>query len=94
MDRIPTPDQVGRRSSAWWQDRVARSLVMVGGVSAIVFILAIFVFIARQGLGFAITELNILEFFGFPRVDWGAIYTMQQYYAAVGAYGPVGTHRV
>lgn len=68
MDRIPTPDQVGRRSSAWWQDRVARSLVMVGGVSAIVFILAIFVFIARQGLGFAITELNILEFFG--SIEW------------------------
>lgn len=54
---------VNKRSFAWWQDRFARGLVLIGGVSAIVFVLAIFVFVAQQGLGFALGDLNLLEFF-------------------------------
>jgi len=40
-----------------------RVLVLVGGVSAIVFVIAIFVFVASQGLGFALGELSWVEFF-------------------------------
>lgn len=52
-----------RRDGSWYLDRAMRVLVFTGGVSAIVFILAIFVFIASQGLGFALTELDWKQFF-------------------------------
>lgn len=51
------------RSLAWWQDQVAQGVVLLGGVSAIVLVLAIFVFVAQQGLGFALTKLDLVEFF-------------------------------
>ena len=60
------PADVDRLGSAWWVDQIARVLVFVGGISAIVFIIAIFVFIASQGLGFALTELSWSEFFTSP----------------------------
>ena len=47
-------------------DRIARGLVLIGGVSAIVFILAIFAFVAEKGLGFALTDLDLVEFFTSP----------------------------
>ncbi|MFO1077525.1 MAG: phosphate ABC transporter permease subunit PstC [Planctomycetota bacterium] len=50
------------RNSTWWFDWFARAAVFVGGISAILFIGAIFVFIASQGLGFALTELHWREF--------------------------------
>ena len=37
---------------AWVVDRITQGVVFVGGVSAILFVIAIFVFIAQQGLGF------------------------------------------
>ena len=55
-----------RRSRAWWQDQVARVLVLIGGVSAIVLVLAIFIFVAKEGLGFAFTTLDIKEFLTSP----------------------------
>ena len=68
MGQPSNTELVDKRSRAWWQDRVARGFVMIGGISAIVFILAIFAFIANQGLGFALTELNLFEFFG--SIEW------------------------
>lgn len=62
----PNQAAASRRSRAWWQDQVARYVVLVGGVSAIVFILAIFAFVAKEGLGFALTELNLKGFFTSP----------------------------
>lgn len=56
-------EELDRRGFAWWQDHVMRGLVLVGGVSAIVFVIAIFVFVASQGLGFAMGELSWTEFF-------------------------------
>jgi phosphate transport system permease protein len=50
-----------RRDAAWWIDWVARAGVFFGGMSAILFIGAIFVFIATQGLEFAIHRLSIGE---------------------------------
>ncbi|MFT4711506.1 MAG: phosphate transport system permease protein [Planctomycetota bacterium] len=56
------------RGSAWWMDQIARGVVFLGGLSAIVFILSIFIFVAKEGLGFMITELNITEYLTSP--EW------------------------
>jgi len=62
---LPTHDDAAldRRDRAWWFDFAAKAAVFGGGVSAIVFIAAIFVFIATQGLDFAIHRLDWVEFF-------------------------------
>ena len=52
-----------RRDLAWYADRAARVLVFVGGISAIVFILGIFVFVAKEGLDFVFGAFNFREFF-------------------------------
>ena len=48
---------------AWYVDRAARILIFVGGISAIVFIVGIFVFVTKEGLGFVFGPLNLGEFF-------------------------------
>lgn len=63
------PDaEFDRRDTTWWFDMVARVLVFAGGISAIVFIAAIFVFILTQGLDFAVHRLDWVEF--FTSIDW------------------------
>ena len=47
---------------AWHVDRAARLLVFVGGISAIVFIVGIFVFITKEGLDFVLGPLKLGEF--------------------------------
>ena len=51
-----------RRDRTWWFDCIARLAVLGGGLSAILFIGAIFVFIASQGLDFALHHLNWGDF--------------------------------
>ena len=51
----------------WYIDKAVQALVFLGGVSAIVFILGIFVFITREGMGFILGELDFREFFTSPR---------------------------
>ena len=67
---MSTHDQAAldRRDRAWWLDFAARVLVFVGGISAIVFIAAIVVFIVSQGLDFAV-----------HRLDWGHLLTGQRW---------------
>ncbi|MFH1763465.1 MAG: phosphate ABC transporter permease subunit PstC [Gemmatimonadota bacterium] len=55
-----------RRDLAWYQDKAIAGFVFVGGLSAIVFILGIFVFITREGMGFILNTLDVREFFGSP----------------------------
>lgn len=58
---LPAPDwatTLDRRDRGWWVDFTMRGLVFVGGVSAILFIVAIFVFIASQGAEFAWNRLS------------------------------------
>lgn len=55
-----------RRDWAWYQDKGVAAAVFVGGLSAIVFILAIFVFIMKEGTGFIVHTLDVKEFFGSP----------------------------
>ena len=55
------------RDSAWYVDKAVQVLVFVGGISAIVFILGIFVFITGQGLGFILDTMDVGEFLGSQR---------------------------
>ncbi|MBL9079542.1 MAG: phosphate ABC transporter permease subunit PstC [Planctomycetes bacterium] len=50
-----------RRDRAWWQDLLARAVVGLGGISAVLFIAAIIVFIASQGFEFAWHRLSWSE---------------------------------
>jgi phosphate transport system permease protein len=50
----------------WYVDRVVAALVFVGGISAIVFIVGIFVFITKEGLGFIFGAFDFREFFFSP----------------------------
>ncbi|MYC92946.1 MAG: ABC transporter permease subunit, partial [Gemmatimonadetes bacterium] len=52
-----------RRDMAWYVDRATGVLVFVGGISAIVFIIGIFVFITKEGLDFVLGPLSPGEFF-------------------------------
>ena len=61
--RLADADRLGM---SWWVDQLARIVVFVGGISAIVLIIAIFVFVASQGLGFALTKLDVGEFSTSP----------------------------
>ncbi len=56
-------ESLDRLDGAWWADQVARWLIFAGGLSAIVFILAIFIFVGKEGLGFAFQDLSWSEFF-------------------------------
>jgi phosphate transport system permease protein len=55
-----------RRDWAWYQDKAVAGVVLLGGVSAIVFILGIFIFITREGMGFLLHTIDFREFFGSP----------------------------
>ena len=48
---------------AWIVDKAMQVLMFVGGISAIVFILGIFAFIAREGLTFVFDRFSFVEFF-------------------------------
>jgi phosphate transport system permease protein len=55
-----------RRDLAWYIDMLVRVLVFIGGISAIVFIVGIFIFITKEGLGFIVADFNAKEFFLSP----------------------------
>jgi phosphate transport system permease protein len=59
----PRHGDLHRRDWAWYQDKGVAAFVFVGGVSAIVFILGIFAFITKEGMGFILHTLDIREFF-------------------------------
>lgn len=56
------------RGRDWYIDRAVSVGVFVGGVSAIIFIIGIFVFVTREGFGFAFGTLDLKEF--FTSVNW------------------------
>ena len=60
---LQTPAADDRRDRTWYVDKAVAAVVFVGGISAIVFILGIFVFIGSQGLTFIFAKLDIGEFF-------------------------------
>ena len=70
MSSTPSTSDAPKRSDSldrhWWIDKIVQSLVFLGGISAIVFILGIFVFISKEGLAFITTKLDLVEFFTSP----------------------------
>lgn len=60
---VSRPPELDRRDRAWLIDRAVSLLVFAGGVSAIVFIVGIFVFVTREGLGFLTGRFDPVEFF-------------------------------
>ncbi|GAB4122986.1 MAG: phosphate ABC transporter permease subunit PstC [Acidobacteriota bacterium] len=55
-----------RRNLAWYLDKLIQILVFFGGISAIVFIIGIFVFITIEGAGFLRSRFDAAEFFLSP----------------------------
>ena len=52
-----------RRDTDWYVDKAVQGFVFLGGISAILFIVGIFVFIGKEGLGFVFETLDLKEFF-------------------------------
>lgn len=63
----PPSEPVDRRDAAWFIDKAVAVLVFVGGVSAILFILGIFAFVTREGIGFLHNGFDFAEFFTSPK---------------------------
>ncbi len=55
-----------RRDATWWIDKAVEVAVFLGGVTAIVLIIGIFVFVGKEGLGFMLGDLDPVEFFTSP----------------------------
>ena len=66
QDAPPAPAD-DRRDLAWYVDKVMQVAMFIGGASAIVFILGIFIFVTREGYGFIVDTMDIGEFFTSPR---------------------------
>ncbi len=63
---IERNEDVDRLDLPWVVDRVVAALVFLSGISAIVFIIGIFVFITREGIGFIAEGMNLSEFLASP----------------------------
>jgi phosphate transport system permease protein len=62
MNRTVTPD-FDRRDRDWYMDKLVQLVVFVGGISAIVFVIGIFVFVTKEGMGFILDTMDPIEFF-------------------------------
>ncbi len=78
LQRSRLSDELDRRNADWYIDKAVQVVVFVGGISAIIFIIGIFVFITREGFGFIVETLDLKEFFASPRwrptSEWKATY--------------------
>ncbi len=59
----PASESFDRRNLDWYIDKLVQALVFISGISAIVFIIGIFVFITREGIGFVLDAMDPVEFF-------------------------------
>lgn len=60
MDR---PLAMDRRDRAWYADKCAQLLIFAAGVSAVVFVAGIFLFVTKEGVAFVFGALDVREFF-------------------------------
>jgi phosphate transport system permease protein len=79
-----------RRDLQWYLDKGVAAFVFLGGVSAIIFIIGIFVFITKEGLGFIFGVLDLKEF--FTSIAWRPTSENNPTYGALGLI--VGTASV
>lgn len=56
-------DHYDRRTMDWYIDKLMQTVMFISGISAIIFIIGIFVFITKEGMGFVIHDLDLTEFF-------------------------------
>lgn len=56
-----------RRNLDWYIDKGVQLLVFLGGISGIVFVLGIFLFITIEGMSFIAGKMDVVEFFTSPR---------------------------
>lgn len=63
---IETVSDFDRRNVDWYVDKLVQVLVFIGGISAIVFIVGIFIFITKEGIGFIVNTMDVKEFFLSP----------------------------
>ena len=63
---LPAADDFDSRNADWYIDKAVQALVFIGGISAIVFIIGIFVFITKEGFGFILDRFDFTEFFTSP----------------------------
>jgi phosphate transport system permease protein len=57
------PNEFNNRNLDWYIDKLVQVLVFLAGISAIVFILGIFVFVSKEGLAFIFDTMDFKEFF-------------------------------
>jgi len=62
-----TEANLDRRDRAWWIDKLAQLIVFIGGVSGIILVISIFVFITKEGVGFITETMDFGDFFGSPK---------------------------
>jgi phosphate transport system permease protein len=55
-----------RRNVDWFIDKLVQVLVFIGGISAIIFVIGIFVFVTKEGMGFLLDRFDFTEFFTSP----------------------------
>ena len=55
-----------RRNADWYIDKLVQTLVFIGGISAIIFVVSIFVFVTKEGMGFVLDRFDFKEFFTSP----------------------------
>jgi phosphate transport system permease protein len=55
-----------RRNLDWFFDKLVQLIVFIGGISAIIFIIGIFIFITLEGFGFLLDTFSFEEFFLSP----------------------------
>jgi len=55
-----------RRNLDWYIDKLVQVVAYIGGISAIIFIIGIFVFITKEGIGFILNTMDPVEFFTSP----------------------------
>lgn len=60
-------DMDDRRNLDWYIDKGVQLLVFLGGISGIIFVLGIFIFITIEGTGFILGKMDMVEFFTSPR---------------------------
>ena len=54
------------RDLAWYIDKIVEKLIFIAGVSAVIFIAGIFIFITKEGIGFIVESMDVVEFFTSP----------------------------
>ena len=76
------PDAVDARDVAWYVDKLAAALIFVGGVSAVLFIIGIFVFVTREGMAFVAGRFDFVEF--FTSIAWRPTSLIRPTFGALG----------